>query len=290
MNCREMEERAEAYAFEMLEPEERAACAAHLAEPGAHACQAAVDEARAVLELLLQTAEPARPSDGLWRRVEADVRRRGTEGARAETEGALKTPVAPPATRRSWVARAAPWAGWLVAAVFAAWALLNLLRAPPASGEHGHHEDPGDHAAMLVAPKDAAAKAAANVLSALGALVAEPGARTIALAPSGAPAGPSGAVVLDASAHRGVLIARGLPPIRTGAYNAYLAPASGPAVPVGRLWQLDDEHLGVVLDASALAAGPPARVSVRLYAPSGEGPALLEGAATPGDSLPVKKE
>jgi hypothetical protein len=114
MDCQSFKELVPAFALDALDEEERAACAAHLTEPGLHdGCKQAESDARA-LAARLARALPERPVDQrVWRGIEDRIRAKlAAQRAAAEDR--------PPARRRD------P-AGWGVAVLLLG---LYLARNP----------------------------------------------------------------------------------------------------------------------------------------------------------------
>lgn len=85
MTCAEFKEHAQALALGALDPAERQACEAHLAEPIAHdGCREALARALDTVALLAAAAPAERPGPGLWRSIEREIG--AAAGARATSE------------------------------------------------------------------------------------------------------------------------------------------------------------------------------------------------------------
>ena len=119
MDCPTFKELVPALALDALEETERAACAAHLAEPGPHdGCAEAASDARA-LAARLARALPERPVDArVWRAIE--VRAQAEQAARRADATDNDEDDRPPPRRRE------P-AGWGVAVILLG---LYLARNP----------------------------------------------------------------------------------------------------------------------------------------------------------------
>ncbi|HUB08513.1 MAG TPA: anti-sigma factor [Myxococcales bacterium] len=124
MTCAELKELAGALAVGALEPAERAACEAHLAQPGAHeGCAEAVRRAGEAALLLAAALPEAAPGEGVWRAVEARI---GSVPA---------APIREPRLERRW------FGGWLVAAAaVAAMAVLWFVDHGELTAEAGRRE------------------------------------------------------------------------------------------------------------------------------------------------------
>ncbi len=109
MTCEEFQELAGAYALGALDPDEREACEAHLAERTHRGCEVALGRALATVGALGTALPPVLPSEGLWRAIEA---RLGAAG--------------PPAEERPSPRRRVAWVGWASAAAAALFLVLWL--------------------------------------------------------------------------------------------------------------------------------------------------------------------
>jgi anti-sigma-K factor RskA len=71
MTCAEFQALVELYAIGALEPAERAACEAHLAERDHQGCLAALARAEEAASLLAEALPPIKPADAVWRKIES---------------------------------------------------------------------------------------------------------------------------------------------------------------------------------------------------------------------------
>lgn len=95
MNCAEFKEQVAAYALGALEPDEQAACDAHLAQPGPHqGCEQALAQARQTAARMTALLPPAKPGPDLWKRIEQRVA--------AEAPAPSASNVVPLRPRRPW--------------------------------------------------------------------------------------------------------------------------------------------------------------------------------------------
>lgn len=115
MNCAGFKENVAAYVLDILEPEERQAFEAHLAQPIAHeGCREALAEAHETTALLGAALPPLEPRPQVWQAIEREIAATPAGGT-ARAPSAARPPAGAPArrTRRSEVA------AWVFAAAAA---------------------------------------------------------------------------------------------------------------------------------------------------------------------------
>jgi anti-sigma-K factor RskA len=196
MTCAEFQELAGGLVLGVLDPEERAAALAHLAEPTHEGCPQALARAHRTLGQLPDALDDLRPAAATWRAVEAWV--------------------APPGLR-PWLTGLG-WAAALVLAVVSVWLARGKLRTE-------------DREAQATRRLAALEQADARTRSAL-ALLEAPGSRVIHLAPQGAQRGDALAAI-SADGTRAVLLSRSLPPVPGKDYELWAIPPNGAPVPAG---------------------------------------------------------
>ncbi len=114
MTCAEFKDLVHAFALDALEPDEMAACEAHLAGPGPHeGCEAELDQARAAVGALGEALPPVRPAPKVWASIEQELARE------------LGQPIATAAPRRSLASMALPWVATVAAAAVAGFFYLS---------------------------------------------------------------------------------------------------------------------------------------------------------------------
>lgn len=138
MTCKELHELVAAYALGALEPEERAAVEAHLAQAGPHdGCHETLARARRVVTGLAATVDAVEVPAELWPRVEAGLADAGdTTSGDARPPGSLPAPgrPIPPTTRRE--ARVREAVAWTLAAAAAVALWLQHAKEERLAHEH----------------------------------------------------------------------------------------------------------------------------------------------------------
>ena len=238
MTCAEFKELAAALALEALDPDERAAARAHLAEPIRHeGCVEALARAEAAARSLSGAVIDTPPPHEVWGRIEARLSARGR--------------------RRPWLAAA----GWAVAAAACVAALLlagrvarlrnELDKTRGIAARAGSSED---LARQCAAQLEAARKTSAVAREAV-ALLEQPGTRVVPFAPQGAFAGAAFAVIAP-DRRRAILLSTALSPTAARDYQLWVIPpgAGAAPVPAGLVQSAEGVALGD-FEAGALARG-----------------------------------
>jgi anti-sigma-K factor RskA len=282
MTCAEFKELVAAYAIGGLEPEELAACEAHLASGVAHeGCAEALADARAVADALLASPTPVRPPKDLWAAIEAEVRRTSQDVTGAGAPKAAQTDGAGvrDAREKPGLRTALPWlvAALLLLALFftgwSRWELAGKLRearegletakedtARLASETETRRRCQQDLEAMkneLVLRRDAVA------------MLHSPSARVVALASQpGAPSGLLATALVDMGQKRGMLVVGGMAPQPGKDYELWVI--KGTEKKAAGLLRGNGEMIALI-DPKLLAAGADA-IAITLE-PAGGGPA-----------------
>jgi anti-sigma-K factor RskA len=254
MTCAELLERAGAYALGALEPDERAAVEAHLAEPGPHqGCPEAVARARITAAELARVLPEVKPDPSVWRAIEA---RAG--GGAAPRPGRLG-----PA---GWVAVAAAAA----ALVFLGIAVREARRHRDAAGRaRADAVAAAGERDRLRAEVDALARTSALQGEAL-ALLARAESRLVRLQPQPGQAGDAVAVY-DPAAGRAVILSSSLPPQEGKAYQLWVIRGTAPPRPAGFLQPGPGGVSAGEVDPGVVAGAPPDALAVSLE-PAGGSP------------------
>jgi anti-sigma-K factor RskA len=255
MTCAELLELAGAYALGALEPDERAAVEAHLAAPGPHqGCQEAVDRARATAAELSRALPEVKPDPAVWRAIEART------GAGSRPRAARMGPA-------GWAALAAA----AIALVFLGVTLREgrrqrdeAIRAQADARAAAEERD------RLRAELDALARDSAPSREAL-ALLAQPGARLVRLAPQPGQAGDAVAVY-DPGAGRAVILSSSLPPQAGKTYQLWVIRGAAPPRAAGFLAPPAGGVSAGEVDPAAVGGAPPDALAVSLE-PEGGSPA-----------------
>ena len=253
MSCEELKALAGAYALGVLDPEERAACEAHLAEVMEHrGCEEAIRRAFATVAALSGALPPVAPGEGVWRAIEARI-------------GAGAT-LAAPRPRR-----ALAWAGWAAAA--AAALFLALWAVERRDAERGRE---AVQAAQRLAQAEAQARAgleaelrsmrnAVDAQRQVTALLDTPGSRVVSLAAVPGRSGRAAAVVNLATRPAGI-VSSSLRPQPGSTYQLWVIQGTAAPRPAGflepgyggvLLGQVDPALLAVAPDALAVSLEPP---------------------------------
>jgi anti-sigma-K factor RskA len=252
MTCAELLELAGAYALGALEPDERAAMEAHLAEPGPHqGCPEAVNRALTAAAELARLLPEVRPDPAVWRAIEA-------------RSGGPPRPARPGPI--AWVAAAAAAAALLFLGV----ALREVRRQrDAASRAQAEAVAAATERDRLRAEVDALARASALQREAL-ALLTRPGARLVRLDPQ--PGQTAQAVaVYDPGAGRAVILSSSLPPQEGKAYQLWVIRGTAPPAPAGFLQPGPGGVSAGEVDPAVVAGAPPDALAVSLE-PAGGSP------------------
>ena len=242
MTCGEFKELAAALALDALDPDERAAARAHLAEPIRHeGCAEALARAEGAARPLAGAVTDMPPPARVWHGIEERVSAR--------------------APRRRWAAAA----GWAVAAAASLLALFlaqrtaslrNALdaergRAEIAQAQAGSSEN---RARQCAAQLEAARKTSGLAKDAV-ALLEQRGSRVVPFAPQGAFTGAASAVI-GPGRRRAVLVSTALLPTAERDYQLWVIPPGPGAAPVaaGLVEAAGEVALGD-FQAGALARG-----------------------------------
>jgi anti-sigma-K factor RskA len=230
VTCEEFQEQASSLALGVLEPEERAACEAHLREPRAHAgCEEALRRSLETVAALASAAPEVRPDERVWRGIAA---RAGIEEApRARPRG---IPV---------------WA----AAALAAAVLAGIWLGDRRQSERQRH---------ALEAELRAARGEAEEARALAALLAEPGSRLVELSPLPGRSGRA-AAVMNLASRRALVVSSSLEPQPGKVYQLWVIRGAAAPVPAGFLRRAAGAlHVGEI--APALLATAPDAFAVSL--------------------------
>lgn len=271
MTCQELKELAGAFAAGALDPEERAACEAHLQTAAHDGCFEALAAAEdAVAAGLAGSLAPVAPDPAVWERIAAGV------GGSAQV-----TPIEA-RRRRPWVAMT----GWVVAAAAAAAALVMWQRgAGDLEEARGRVRQEQTRVSAGAALLDRCSKELAQVRASADAerealAIAElPGSKLVTLAPQGEAQQRATALVHVASG-RAVVMSRGLLPQAGKDYELWII-RGDQKIAAGLLRAGQGGRLAVVVDPRLLAAGVDA-IAITLEPEGGgeqpRGPILLVSA------------
>jgi anti-sigma-K factor RskA len=234
MTCEQFLEMAPAYALGIVDADERAACAEHLAASGPHRrCAESVEEARAVA-LALARAVPARtPSPRIWRAIEARV-------------GDVPRDAA--ARRRVW----RELAGWFVAAAVMGFYLYSA---------------PVDTRRRAIA-LEGAPSAIRDAMT----LMTTSGTRLVVFAPRHADAGRA-TVIMSSSERRAVVLCDQVPPEAARRLRLWGVRGEAPAVPLAPMALSDDGVATAQLGATLFEPAPPDRLIISADPPAATAPA-----------------
>jgi hypothetical protein len=261
VNCAEFKERVEAYALGALEPAEATACAAHLEAREHDGCIAALRRAQEAVALVGAALPPVKPEPATWAAIVA------------RTGGATVMP----ARRR---VSAVAWALAAAAALLLVWLLRDravLQRELRVQMDRAQSQ--GSQRAQCVADLERARGDAKMQREAL-ALLAQPGAKVVTLAPSGG-AATSANVILRAGDQHAFLVGRNLAPPVGRDYELWLIRGTR-KIPAGLLRGDATGTLVTALDPALLREGLPDALAVTLESAGGhaqpEGPIVAVGA------------
>jgi len=231
MTCAEFKELAGAVALDALDPEERAAAFAHLAEARHEGCPEALARATAAARLLSGALPDVQPPDRVWRRISART------GAGAP--------------RRRWAVAS----GWVAAAVAAVVAVLlagrsarlrselDAVRAGSATVQ-GQAASSAELLRQCTAQLEGAKKTSGLAREAI-ALLEQRRARVVSFAPQGGFPGAALAVV-GADTRRAIVLSSALSPTAARDYELWIIPPGKGAAPI---------PAGLVIAADGVALG-----------------------------------
>ncbi|GAC1341451.1 MAG: hypothetical protein NVSMB23_12990 [Myxococcales bacterium] len=258
MTCAEFQELAALYALDALEPAERAAADAHLAQAGHAGCEEVLARARAAAEAMARALDPARPDAALWKRIEATLPR----GSGAAGPARFREPLA-----------------WAVAA--AAIVAVFLLQG----GRMRDRAEAGERERQIALSRSASESAAESCrrdLSAMRghldeqktalALLQSPSARLVPLAPvAGAPMQGRATALIDPQQKRGIVLssASQLGTPKAGVYQLWLIRGKAAPIPAGLLAPGSD---GLLADIAPALLEPGAPDAVAISLEPGPGP------------------
>lgn len=231
MTCAEFKELAAALALDALDPDERAAALAHLAEPKHEGCMEALERATTAAGLLAGALSDVRPPERVWRAIATRI--------------SARTP------RRRWAVAS----GWLAAAAAAVVAIIlagkgarlqnevDAARARSASIETSAASSQ-ELARQCAAQLDGARKTSGLAREAI-ALLEQPGSKVVAFAPQGGFRAGALAVV-GPNRGRAILLSSALSPTSTSDFQLWVIPPGKGAGPV---------PAGLVMAAEGVALG-----------------------------------
>jgi anti-sigma-K factor RskA len=279
MTCDEFKEQVAAYALGSLEPDEWAACEAHLAQAKPHdGCAEALARANLAKDALAHSLPPVRPRPEVWGRIEARLSQEAAPVARAGARGTRAVP---------WLVAAAAVAALFVVYVDRARVVDRLAVVEKtvsdahvaALAEIGHEQELRRGCQRdLAAARDAAAQRDGAV-----ALLAQPATRVVALAPQeGARARATAIVNLDGKT--AYLVGGGLTPQGGKDYEMWVI-RGDKKLPAGLVHSDASGGAVVALAKDALSGGVDA-IAVTLEPAGGgaqpQGPILLVGTVPKG--------
>ena len=260
MTCAEFKELVEAYALGVLDPDERAAAEAHLAEREHDGCLAALARFTDAAGLLGAALPPVTPAPATW---EAIVARTSTAAA----------------PRRRRAALVVPWALVAAAAILVLWLMRDraLMQGElRAAGERVHAQSA--ERAQCVADLERWRTDARLQREAL-ALLGQPGSKVVALAPAGGAATSANVIVRAGDSHA-FLVGRNLAAPAGRDYELWLIRGAR-KIPAGLLRGDATGTLVTALDPALLREGLPDALAVTLESAGGhdapEGPIVAVG-------------
>jgi len=231
MTCTEFKELAGALALDALDPDDRAAARAHLAEARHEGCLEALERATAAARLLSGALPEVQPPGRVWRRIAARI------GASVP--------------RRRWAVAS----GWVAAAAAAVVAVmlagrsarlrteLDAARAGTATVE-GQAASSAELLRQCTAQLEGARKTSGLARDAI-ALLEQRRSRVVSFVPQGGFGGAALAVV-GADARRAILLSSALSPTASRDYELWIIPPGKGAAPI---------PAGLVVGADGIALG-----------------------------------
>ena len=241
MTCEEFREVASVYVLGALDPDDREACEAHLAEVSSHrGCEEALRAARETVAALAEAVPGVRPDRSVWRAIEV----RAGFAARA---------------RRPWTVAfgsAAAAAAVLFAALYARErSELRVSLAQTTQAERQAEVDREARDALFgeIRSLEATSIAARQILDLLG----DPQSRVVPLA-STAGRTHRAAAVLNVVAHRAVIFSSTLAPVPGKSYELWVLKGKGAPEPAGFLAGASGGLMVGSVDPALLASVPDA--------------------------------
>jgi anti-sigma-K factor RskA len=256
VTCAELKELIGAYALGALDPIERAAVEAHLAEPTHDGCQEALASAEEAASLLAAALPPFLPTKGVWQGIERRI-------------GAPQ--------RNRW-SEAFAWTAAAAAVLILVWVLKDRDRVQGEVAANVQQAKTADDArARCVADLD---KTKANERLQRDALelLQKPSSRLIALAPQAGETSHA-SVILGTTEQRAFVVGSGLSAPSGKDYELWIIRGDKPPIPAGVL-RSDPTTGGLLaaIDPKLLEGGQPDAIAVTLE-PAG-------GSTTP--TLPIR--
>jgi anti-sigma-K factor RskA len=256
MTCAEFKELVQALALGALEPDEAAACEAHLSAAGVDhdGCHAELERAREAVALLGASLPPIAPDPRLWTAIEKSV---GTDAP----------PVEPPRVLGFWTAF--PWIAAAVAASFAVFFAVSRDSSVE-SAEGAWHSVERQLVSIRTERNEcqhdlAEAKKAMQLRDEAVALLGLPDAKVVPLAAQGGKSA-HGTVVVSFAERRAVVLASGLAPVSDRDYELWVIRGDD-KIAAGLLHGNDT---AAVIDPALLASADAFAVTLE---PAGGGPA-----------------
>lgn len=245
MTCAEFKELAAVFALGALDPTERAAAEAHLAEATHEGCFEALRQASAGVEALARTLPAPRPPASTWGAIEARVAPRTGSGPREAI---------------AWAAAAAA-----VALLFAGGARERRLHAEAVAGVEREKQQCLGELSSLRGQAEAQRSAIA--------LLQSPSTQVVSFAPQPAGGGLGARALIDVAARKGMVLSSALAPRAGKDFELWIIRGKEKPVPAGLLRAGQSGTVLASIDPQLLAGGADAlAVSVE---PTGGSPTGL---------------
>lgn len=247
MTCEEFQELAAAYALSALDPSEREACDAHLAEPEHRGCAEALDRAREAGALLAMSLPPLATPPSVWAGIERRV-------------GAVPS------------LRPLAWGGWVLAAAAAAvvlWLGVDRDRQRDAVALMTHAVQSAHDEQARCGAELAASKSDAKLKQQAIDLLQQSGTKLIALEAQGGAT--QTARLIYNPAGQGFLVGGGMLAPAGKDYELWVIRGDR-KLPAGLLKGASEGALVAAIDPTLLAGGSPDAIAVTLE-PAGGGSA-----------------
>ena len=245
MTCAEFKELAVVFALGALDPTERAAAEAHLAEATHEGCFEALRQASTGVEALARTLPAPRPPASTWGAIEARVAPRTGSGPREAI---------------AWAAAAAA-----VALLFAGGARERRLHAEAVAGVEREKQQCLGELSSLRGEAEAQRSAIA--------LLQSPSTQVVSFAPQPAGGGLGARALIDVAARKGMVLSSALAPRAGKDFELWIIRGKEKPVPAGLLRAGQSGTVLASIDPQLLAGGADAlAVSVE---PTGGSPTGL---------------
>jgi hypothetical protein len=258
VTCAEFQELVALLAAGALDPAERAAAEAHLAEPAHQGCFEALKNAAVTWDAVGRSLSPARLDERVWRGIAAEI------------------------GRRPRISAVRTWAGWAAAAALAL-ALAGVQGARIRAEKRAGALATADRERAECARDLEEARGEATLQREALALLASPATQVISLAPQ-AGAGMTARALVNLPARAGVLYAAGPPAPQGKDYELWVIRGDR-KLPAGLLRARAGGAILTRIDPSLFSDGRPDALAVTLEPAGGmpqpTGPALLVGAFPP---------